>query len=163
MAEDFLSSLGSIVGLGVGTMEVQLIKRAFAPGETVHGRLVLKLKNKTEARRLVAVVEATEERQSWVSDGRGGRTRRTETTTLHRFEEVLDGKRTYFDQAYDLHLPLPTKAKIEMPSGTLGEVARFVTSVAEVLRAPVSWRVHAFLDIPWKANIKASADISVGK
>jgi hypothetical protein len=162
MAEDFLGTLGSIVGIGVGSMELQLIKRAFKPGETVHGRLQLKLKNKTEAKRLVAVVEATEERTSWVSDGRGGRQKRRETVTVHRFEQQLDGKRTYFDEAYDLHLPLPAKSPVEMPSGTLGEVARFVSVVVDVMRNPIAWRVHVFLDVPWKANIKTHADITLG-
>jgi hypothetical protein len=162
MGDDLLGALGSIVGIGVGSMELQLVKRSFVPGEMVHGRLSLKLKNKTEAKRLVAVVEATEERTSFVADGRGGRMRRTETVTIHRFEQELDGKRSYHNESYDLHLPLPSKAKVEMPAGTLGDVARFVSAVAQVMSKPVSWRVHAFLDIPWKANVKASVDIVLG-
>jgi hypothetical protein len=162
MAEDFLGTLGSIVGIGVGSVELQLVKRVFQPGDTVHGRVALKLKNKTEAKRLVAVVEGTEERTSYVSDGRGGRIRRSETVTVHRFEQELDGKRTYHQEAYDLHLPLPAKAEVALPGGTLGDVARFVTAVAQVMRNPVTWRVHVFLDIPWKANVKAHADIALG-
>jgi len=146
----------------VGSLELMLVKQGFTAGEIVHGRLVLKLKEPVEAKRLVVGVEAMQQRTSWTSDGRGGRTRTRETVTVHRFEHPLDGKRLYRDEAFDFHVPLPGNDKpIDLPSGVLGDVARFVGAVAAATQEPVHWRVFGFLDIPWKANLKGHADIVV--
>lgn len=158
----FFEKLGSVVGVGVGSIDVLLMNPAARWGETVHGRVMLKLARKTEAARLVVGVEATSERQVLVSDGRGGRSRSTETTTVHKFEQQLDGKRHYLDEGYDLHLPLPAApAKVELPDGVLGDVARFVRAVAGSGAPSLRWRVYAFLDVPWKANIRGAADLIV--
>jgi sporulation-control protein spo0M len=159
---DWLSSLGSVVGIGVGKIDILLLKQEYAPGETIHGRLVMKVKEPIEAKRLVVLVEATCERTRLESDGRGGRRQVTSTVTVHKVERELDGKRTYRDDAFDFHLPLPgSDTKVEMPNGFLGDVAKFINVVSSLQRSPLRWRVHAFLDIPWKANLKAAADIVV--
>jgi hypothetical protein len=96
------------------------------------------------------------------SDGRGGRTRSTETTVVHTFEQQLDGKRTYLDEGYDLHLPLPAAPeRVELPDGVLGDVARFVRAVSGSGAPSLRWRVYAVLDIPWKANVRGAADLVV--
>lgn len=161
MAEHFFRTVGSIVGIGVGTLTVDLLRTGFVAGETVQGRVVLALKAEVEAKRLVAVLEATRKRTAWVDDGRGGRTQRTESTTVHRFEQQLAGAGTYLDGGYPLALPLPADATAHLPAGTLGDVARVVSAVGQALNGPLSWRVHAFLDIPWKANVKGQVDIAV--
>jgi hypothetical protein len=160
MADDILGSIGSVFGIGVGKVEVQLIKTAVRGGETLHGRVLLKLARKTEAKRLVCGLEATQEKSTWVSNGRGGSDRRTEHATLYHAEVELDGKRTYFDEAYDLHLAVPAQPKLEMPQGFLGDVAKFI-NVVQGAKAPVHWRVFAFLDVPWKANIRGGVDITL--
>lgn len=163
MADNLWRSLGSIVGIGVGSMDLLLVRANVRPGDTVHGRLVLKLSEPTEAKRLVVGVEATETRERLISDGRGGRTRANETRTLHRFEQQLDGKRSYQADAYDLHLPIPPDAvrAVKAPEGTLGDVLRVVSAFVDVGPRPITWQVYAFLDIPWKANIKQQTQIAV--
>jgi hypothetical protein len=157
MAQDWLSNLGSVVGIGVGSMDLMLVRNSFQPGDTIHGRVQLKLTNPTEAKALVAIVEASRRRSVRRSDG----TRTTETTSVYRFEQQLDGKRTYKGEAYDLHLPIAPKTKLELPEGTLGDVVRFVSAVRDVVAEPITWRVSVYLDIPWKVNVKAHQDISV--
>jgi hypothetical protein len=153
MADDILGTLGSIVGIGVGKLDLQLVSNAVPAGATLHGRVFLHLTRKTEASRLVCGLEATEDRVT---------PRGTERHEVHRFEQQLDGKRTYFDEAYDLHLPVPAQAAAPvLPSGLLGDVARLVTAVQSSRRTPVRWRVFAFLDVPWKANIRGSVDILI--
>jgi hypothetical protein len=159
MAESVWRSLGSIVGIGVGSLDLLLIKHAFRGGETVHGRLIVKLEEPIEAKRLVVGVHATEERERWVTDARGQQVRERETRTRYRVERQLDGKRTYRgDEGYDFHLPLPGGDELPMPDGFLGNVVKLV---AAVTRPQLDWRLYAFLDIPWKANLKAGADITV--
>ncbi len=157
MANDWLADLGSIVGIGVGSIELMLVRNQFSHGDTIHGRVQLALSQPTEGKALTAVVEATRRRSVSRSDG----TRSTETATVYRFEQQLDGKRVYRNEAYDLHLPIAPKTKLELPEGTLGDVVRFVSAVRDVVAEPITWRVSVFLDIPWKVNVKAHADIAV--
>jgi hypothetical protein len=157
MAESVWRSLGSIVGIGVGSLELLLIKHAFQPGEVIHGRLELKLEEPVDAKRLVIGVHATEERERWTTDSRGQQIRERETRTRYRVERQLAGKGLYRGGGYDFHLPLPGTSSEPLP-GFLGDVARLV---AAVTRPQLDWRVYAFLDIPWKANLRAGSDISV--
>jgi hypothetical protein len=158
MAESVWRSIGSIVGIGVGSIDLMLVKHAFRPGETIQGRLLLKLEEPVDAKRLVVGVHATEERERWVTDARGQKVRERETRTRFRVERELSGKGLFRNDAWDFHLPLPGSAEIPAPEGLLGDVVRLVAAVA---RPQLEWRVYAFLDIPWKANVKAGTDISV--
>ena len=155
MAEGILKTLGSIVGIGVGSLDLMLIKHAFQPGETVHGRLVLNLEEPVEAKRLVVGVHATEER--WTTNTQGQRER--ETRPRYRVERQRAGKGICRGGGYDFQLPLPGAPDAQRPDGILADVVRLVAAVA---RPQLDWRVYAFLDIPWKANVKAGADITVG-
>jgi len=167
MADDFFASLGSIVGIGVGSMELQLVKTGYVAGETIHGRLKLGLSRPTDAARLVVGLRGTRERLSMVRDSRGQRSQQRETETIYEFEQQLDGKRSYHSDAYDLHLAIPPDAvgvKMAPPQGTLGDVLRVVSAVADVAGVgarPVVWQVYAILDIPWKANVKQHVQITV--
>jgi hypothetical protein len=163
-ADDFLGTLGSIVGIGVGSLELQLVKTQLVAGETVHGRLKLALTRSTEAKRLVVGLRGTRERTTVVRDARGHRSQRRETETVYEFEQPLDGKRSYQTEAYDVHLAIPIDAvlpRAQMPDGTLGDVLRVVSSFVDVGPRPVVWHVFAYLDIPWKANVKQQLQISV--
>jgi hypothetical protein len=162
-----LESLGSIVGIGVGSMDLMLVKTSFRPGETVHGRLMLRLSRKTEAKRLVVGISATRQSRSRTHDSYGREVTSTETETLWKMEQVLDGQRTYLDEGYDLHLPIAADApggQVEIPDGLgkLGDVMRVVSSFARAVAPPVTWQVHATLEVPWKANIRQGVDIVVG-
>jgi len=167
MADDFLGTLGSIVGIGVGSMDLQLVKTGFVAGDTVHGRLVLKLSRPTDAARLVVGIRGTRDRLTTVRDARGNRSQQRETETIYEFEQQLDGKRSYQSQAYDLHLSIPPDAvgpKLAAPDGKLGDVLRVVSAFADVAGVgprPVVWYVYAILDIPWKANVKQQTQITV--
>ncbi len=164
MADDFLGTLGSIVEIGVGSLELQLVKNEFTAGETVHGRVKLALTRPTEAKRLMVGVRGTRDRVTHVRDSRGHSSQRRETETVYEFEQQLDGKRTYQSDGYDLHLPIPPDAvgpKLQPPEGKLGDVLRIVSSLVDVGPRPVVWHVFAYLDIPWKANVKQQLQISV--
>ncbi len=168
MADDFFAELGSIVGIGVGSLELMLVKNAFAAGETIHGRLQLKLARATEAKRLMVGLRGTRDRLSTVRDARGHRSQERFTDTIFEFEQQLDGPRSnYLADAYDLHLPIPADAvapAMKPPEGTLGDVLRVVSQVAQLVDAgprPIVWHLHAYLDIPWKVNVKQAVQITV--
>lgn len=167
-ADDILSELGSIVGIGVGSMELMLVKNVLKAGETLHGRLQLKLARPTEAKRLVVGLRATRDRMSTFRDVHGQRRQQLDTDVVFDFEQQLDGARkNYQNDAYDIHLPIPPDAvaqPMKPPEGTLGDILRVASAVSSMLDVgprPIVWRVHAYLDIPWKVNIKQSVQVSV--
>lgn len=166
--DSFLRGLGAIVGIGVGSIEMTLERQRFTFGEVVRGRLALKLSEPIEARRLVAVIEATEKRTRWTRNHEGDRVKETETVTLYEFEHQLGGAGAYLDQHYDLALPLPApqrRPSVSLPEGPLGDALQAAAVVHQLFRGAAreipAWRVHAYLDIPWKRNVKTGVDIVV--
>ena len=164
MADGLLGKLGSIVGIGVGSLELMLVRTDFRPGDTIDGRLTLKLEKPIEAKRLVVGVRALEQRTVRGKDAEGRPTTATETHTFFELEHPLEGKRSYRSDAWDVHLKLPSDVLgpgLELPGGRLGDVVRVVSALAGSRRPPLRWGVFAFLEIPWKANLKASRDVTV--
>jgi hypothetical protein len=164
MSDGFLGKLGAIVGIGVGAIELELVRSDFRPGDSIDGRLTLKLDKPTEAKRLVVGVRAIEKRTTRGKDADGRPTTQTENVTFFQVEQPLDGKRTYRGDSWDIHLKLPSDVlgkETALPGGTLGDVVRVVSALTGSRRAPLHWTVFAFLEIPWKANVKASRDITV--
>lgn len=166
--DDILSELGSIVGIGVGSIEVMLVKQSFTVGETIHGRLQCKLSRPTEADKLVIGFRGTRDRMSTVRDAYGVKRQERSTDTIYEFEQQLDGKRkNYQSDAYDFHLPIPPDAvqgPLRPPEGALGDVLRVVSTISSLMDAgprPIVWQVYAILHIPWKVNVKHYVQISV--
>jgi hypothetical protein len=109
-------------------------------------------------------VRGTRDRLTTVRDSRGHKSERRETETVYEFEQQLDGKRTYQSEAYDVHLPIPPDAvgaRLQPPDGKLGDVLRIVSAFVDVGPRPIVWHVFAYLDIPWKANVKRETQISI--
>src|SRR5690349_6115600 len=97
MADGILGKLGAVVGIGVGKLELLLVRTDFKPGDSIDGRLTLKVDKPVEAKRLVVGVRATEPRDKKVRDADG--TTRTEVETVVYWEHVeeLGAKRSYRD------------------------------------------------------------------
>lgn len=164
MGDGILGKLGSIVGIGVGSIELQLVRSDFRPGDSIDGRLTLKLDKPTEAKQLVVGVRAIEKRTVKTKDHDGRPTTQTESHTFFQVEQPLEGKRTFRSDSWDVHLKLPSDVlgnETPLPGGRLGDVVRVVSALTGSRRPPLSWTVFAYLEIPWKANVKTSRDITV--
>jgi len=164
MADGLLGKLAGVVGIGVGKLELLLVKSDLRAGETIDGRLSLRLEKPLEAKRLVVGVRATEKRDKKVRDADGSTRTETETVTFWELVEELGGKRTYRDDAWDVHLKIPADVlprEAQMPGGFLGDVVRAAQALGVARRRPLSWSVFAVLEIPWKKNLRASRDIVV--
>jgi hypothetical protein len=158
------STLKKTVGIGVGTVHVDLEGHTFSPGDTIVGTVRLSLAEDTEAKRLVVALMGTRDKLDYGKDVSGRRVQQRHTETVFDHERELDGARTYRAGEYRFELTVPddaaTGTRIET-GGIVGDVARVVSSVANAGRMPTSWKVVAFLDIPWKRNVKHKVDIVV--
>lgn len=138
-------------GIGLGSIAVALDRHELAPGDAVTGKVVLGLNEPVEANRLVVALIGTQ-RMDGATD-----------ETVFELEHELDGPGSYRVGEYPFDLGIPEDA-VSGPEGDIVEsVTRAVTSLATGRRAPTSWRVVAWLDIPRARNIRAKVDIVVAE
>jgi hypothetical protein len=158
------SAIKKTAGIGVGTIGIDLAKHTFSPGDTITGTVRLSLTEDTDAKRLVVALLGTRDKLDYGKDASGRRVQQRHTETVFEHERELDGARSYRAGEYSFELTVPDDAatanRIET-GGLAGDVARVVSSVANAGRMPTTWRVVAFLDIPWKRNVKHKVDIVV--
>jgi len=156
--------LKKAAGIGVGNIALALDRYEFRPGDSVTGRVTLGLAEPIEAKRIVVSLTGTADRVSYEKDASGRRRQSRHSETLCQVERELDGARTYRNESYTFSLMIPTEAgpaSSRPDDGVLGDVARVINAVANASLLPTSWRVVAWLDIPWKRNIKTHVDIQV--
>lgn len=136
-------------GIGVGSIAITLDAYELGPGDSVTGKVVLGLNEPVEASRLVVALIGTHQMQGATEE------------TVFELEHELDGARTYRGGEYTFDLGIPDDA-VSSPGGDIVDsVTRAVTSLATGKRAPTSWRVVAWLEVPRALNIKAKVDIDV--
>jgi hypothetical protein len=167
-AGDVFNKLGhrlrTTVGVGVGAVELALDTRDLSPGDTLRGAVTLRLPEPVEAKRLVLAIRATQKMVSYGKDPHGGRSVQQNRVVVYRQNRELDGERTYRDgERFEGQLVIPADVLEREPEieGTLGAVARAVSSLTQPRRLPLEWQVMALLEIPWKRNLKKVHEITV--
>ena len=153
-----------VVGIGVGTIKLELQQLDYTPGDVILGELRLQLSEPTDAKRVVVALVGTRDKTTYDKvDGR--RIPRTHTETVYELEREVGGEARYLDEVLPFELVVPSDATAPRPEitsdGWVGDVARIVTSVASAVRKRIQWRVVAFVDIPWRRNVKARVHIGV--
>ncbi|MHB8876178.1 MAG: vacuolar protein sorting-associated family 26 protein [Myxococcaceae bacterium] len=153
------------LGLGVGALHLEFAGRVFRPGELIRGTVRLDLTEPVPAKRLVVGLDAKQRVVgiSPASGSAGGLSYRRDT--VFDFHVDLDGERTYEPgETHRFELMVPENASetsCGLPGGTLGEVAQVISFLSSTKRFPLEWRVFAFLDRPWRFNVKAEAPIQL--
>ena len=143
------------LGLVPGKLTLDVKGRTFAPGDAIRGRVTLQLAEEGEARRLVVMLEA-KQRAVGLAPGRRGIALSYRKDTVWKFELELDGERVYrTGLTYPFELMIPDGAL----EATFGQ--NLLDALTANHRFPLEWSVTAFLDRPWKLNVKASVDVQV--
>lgn len=154
------------VGVGVGSVSLELARTALAPGDTLRARIALALPEPTRASRLVFAVRAT---QGFAQIGGRGKQPvvRTDSVVVWKQHVELSGERDYRDgETFEAEIVIPSDVldlQPRMPDGTLGQVVSAVQAISSAARLPLAWRAMALLHVPWKRNIKKVLDLSVSK
>lgn len=124
----------------LGTLDLQVRGRTFAPGDAVRGRLTLSLSEPMEARRLTIRLEATRRSVKQAASGGGLAVSYSKETTWMT-EALLDGERVYRDGlSYPFELVVPDSALDEGAS---------------------EWTVHALLDRAFGLKLRASVRVQL--
>ena len=152
-------------GVGVGSIAIDVKQTDYKPGDTVAGKITLALEEATDAQRLVVRLYAVGTRTHFVKN-ESGKTLAQERETLYKFDLEVDGEKTYEEGAhmYEFSIRIPTDAEneAELPeAGIVGDVLKFASSLSQGIKRPTTWTLRAFLDIPWKRNLKKELEIQV--
>jgi hypothetical protein len=140
-----------VFGFGKKEIEVTLGKYGYAPGETITGKAVLKLKKPTEARELR--VELIGERTT-TSIKVGGGTQH-QKGRVYEFKMQLGGEGVYNTGEYNFEIKIPSDIiHIASAGGVVGEAIKTI-QVLTGTYARVSWFVRAVLDRPGKKDISS--------
>lgn len=147
-----------ILGIGVGSMTLELDEVDCALGDTVRGVVTLKLAEPLEAKRLVVGIEAS---QRVVSTARDAISYRRDK--VWRFEKQLKGEGSFskLKARFTLKLPQTLEQSGQLPDSLLGDMAQVLSFLTPTKRFPLEWSVFGFLDRPWKVNVKARVPITV--
>jgi hypothetical protein len=149
----------TVTGVGRGHVRVALDSTRAAPGGELRGKVLLELPEPVEAKKLVVELRAT---QRGV-ENRGG-VRSPTSTTIYRFEAELAGPRRYQREELPFTLTVPRDVgggRVAPPPGTLGDVARAVSSLVSPTTGPVEWRVTASLVISFGRDLEHAVDVAV--
>jgi hypothetical protein len=150
-------------GIGVGSLEIQLERFGFYPGEAIRGRLVLALRPPQAARALVVGLRA---RQRVVERYRSARENvlNHRNETVWEFERELAGAGTYGEGSYPFELLVPGDvfhAETPPPPGLLGDLARAVSFLQPQKRFPLQWTVFARVVRPFRVDVTKKIDVVV--
>ena len=150
-------------GIGVGSIEIQLERFGFYPGDTIRGQLVLKLREPQSARAIVVGLRA---RQRVVDRYRSPRENvlSYRNETVWEFKRELAGEGVYSEGSYPFELLVPSdifRAEAAPPPGLLGDIARAVSFLQPQKRFPLQWHVFAAVSRPFRVDVKKKVDIVV--
>jgi hypothetical protein len=173
----------TLFGFGKGKIEITLDKFNYAPGETIKGKVILKLNKPVKAKRLKLCFYGEKtvydldrfgnrhsegyHRGSGVSGvnihlGSTPSSYNKRKVRVYSFEMELDGEKEYNNAEYEFEIKIPPelfeKAKIE---GT-GLLTNFMKLVAAAqARNVAKWYIEAVLDVPLGIDVKKKVQINI--
>lgn len=146
-----------------GTIAIGLERERFAPGDEIRGKVTLAIDDPLDAKKLIVQLRAMQRTVDYHRAG-GVRTAGTSKAIIYQFEKELGGPRRYGHEELPFTLVVPrdaTRQAPAAPAGTIGDVARAVSSVVAPTTGPVEWRVQATLVVPFGRDLEHGADIIV--
>lgn len=154
-------------GVGVGTIAIDVQQIDYQPGDKVSGKVILTLEEATAADKLVVRLSATGTRTRYQREsGSTSKTLVHEKETLYSFDLEVDGDKTYEEgeHIYEFSVRIPVDAENDVSSpdaGLLSEVVKVASLFTRGAKHPTTWTLRAFLNIPWKRNIKKELGLQV--
>lgn len=130
-----------VLGIGEGSIEMQLEKPDFAPGQAIRGKIILNLKKPIDARELVVCFF--------------GRTHGKTGGRKYLVTRVLGDARTYQSgESFDFELLTPTD--IIPKDSPLSD-----NLMLEILTIGYQWCVEAKLDMPMKFDVSKTRELKI--
>jgi len=147
-----------IFGFGKGKIELIIEKYNFSPGETIKGKVSLKLNKplKSKALKVGLIGEKTEHVRT--SQEREA----PRTIHIYSFEMPLDGEKEYLEGEYDFEIKIPVDI-LQSKTNILGNIDFIKGGIKITSRNErISWYVIAKLDIPMGIDVSKRVQINIG-
>ncbi|MCW1296386.1 MAG: hypothetical protein OH319_01760 [Candidatus Parvarchaeota archaeon] len=148
-----------IFGIGESPIDVVVEKYNYSPGETIKGKVILKLKKPTKAKQLkVALIgEKMLKEMQVTSASIKSKERKRE---IYRFEIPLDREKEYLTGEYTFEIKIPSNLMQTLPEGAAGEIIKTIQILAGS-ESITRWYVKAYLDIPLGLDISKQIQINI--
>jgi len=158
-----------VFGFGEGSIELLLDKTNLAFGESLHGKLNLKLKKEKNARQLRVRILAEKTSTSYSGAFGGSRGSSTQKQTVFSTDVILDGEKTYVPPGKEYEFKIQVPAKSVMPSGDMTALEGGVGTAVKAAQmlggfgrsSQIKWFVEGTLDIPGGRDIGKRIQVSV--
>ena len=151
-----------VFGFGKGKIEVFLEKHNFSPGETIKGRISLKLKKPIKAKALKVGLVGERATTQYGRTSGGGMSSSHRKTHFFDFEMPLDGKKEYLEGKYNFEIKIPANVlQTPSPGGAVGDIVKGIQLLSgKDIR--ISWYVIAKLDIPSGFDVSKKVQVNIG-
>ena len=143
-----------------GDIEIKLDKVNYTYGETIKGKVILKVDKPVKAKELRLVFKGEKEERRKVMAGKQVRTK-IEKTVIHNFKLVLDGEKEYSgNKEYPFEITIPEKQKNKPPEGLIGTFVKTMDFLQQT-QTKTEWYLTATLDIPMSTDINKKIQINI--
>ncbi len=145
-------------GFGKGSIEIQLEKYNFSPGETISGNVSLKVK-KQEKAKAVTIRLIGEQKTSNFSTVQKTSTQ-TRKQYIYDFKQQLDKEKEYSGE-YNYNF------QIKIPQNILNSINSTLSAVMNSMQiltgqsSQIRWYLIASLEIPWAIDISKKVQINI--
>lgn len=146
-----------VFGFFEGSIELKPERTNYRFGETISGKLNLKLKKQKDARQLRVRLEAVRIQRTY------GKKSSSNKTFLFSTDAIIDGEKTYLPpgQEYEFKIQAPQRNTLPPElEGTLGTAIKTMQLLSGA-SVQTRWYLTATLDIPKGVDINKSMEISV--
>ena len=148
-------------GFGQKKIDVLLEKFNFSPGDTIKGKVILKLGKPVSAKQLKVGLRG-EKISSSMTMGPHGADRQRQKSYIFDFEMPLDQEKEYDEGEYSFEIKVPKSlSNDKMPSGVAGDILKGVEILANA-QSRVNWYVIAYLDVPMGIDISKKVQVNIG-
>jgi len=152
-----------VAGIGIGTIEIRPTGSPTPMGGDLRGLLALDLEAPTELDAIRVTLVARQKRMGLQRASNGARSPVRRTETLYSHDVSLADKGTYQRESFSFSVRVPAQLEERLKAqGPLGDVLEFAQGVQAMTRGPVQWSLEGTAAVPWKRNIRASVDVSIG-
>lgn len=148
-----------------GDLDVVPEKYQYAFGETIQGRITLKLKTPLQANKISVRLKAIRTSSAFsMQDGE-----RDNVQTIYDFALPLDGMKEYSEGEYSFQINIPADinlqigAKVDTQS-TLGKVVQAAAAFEQMtgkMSSRIDWYLEAELDIPGAIDMRKKVEINI--
>ena len=152
-------------GFGKGKIEIQLEKYNFCFGDTIKGKVILKMKQPVEAKGLRIALKGERKDTSYSGDfgsGRAGMGQSTRTVNIFELKLPLDREKTYSGESeHPFEIKIPKNIIPPKPKGVAGDVLSAVQLLSG-RQTSIKWFLDASLDIPGGMDISKKVNVNIG-